>query len=311
MEHLLDLQDKILKTSQALGRLESEVVVRQDSRSLQSNILALKKLQRNLQNDFDNAAAELGLDVCHYKMLQDRPPAKALGRALGAFQDAISLTYECLRTGIPKAKRFFNDLTAEQTELRVAYSYPGSFGVAFTIPNERLLFPDMRTTLDKAVETVFDLGKAADNKAIISKAVQLIGRAPIVAIHDWAKANVDYDVGAFIAWKKRQNTSSEVLIQAPEFGLLYKSLERIVETRDEEIVVEGILVGADVKSKRFHFVISGSFEKIRGRFTNAISDDEQASIPSKYTARLYKTTEVSYAMDEEKISYVLLHLEKP
>src|SRR6266852_5751694 len=127
MERLLDLQDKILRTSQALGRLESEVVLRQNSRSLQSNILSLKKLHRNLQHDFNIAAEDLGLDVCHYRMLEDRPPAKALSSSIGAFQDALSLTYECLRTGVPKAKRFFNSLTEEQTELRVAYSYPGSF----------------------------------------------------------------------------------------------------------------------------------------------------------------------------------------
>jgi hypothetical protein len=310
MEGLLHLQDKILRTSQALGRLEAEVALRPNSRSLQSNVLSLKKLHRNLQHDFSIAADNLGLDVCHYRMLEDRPPAKALGGAIGTFQDALSLTYECLRTGIPKAKRIFNASTVEQTELRVAYSYPGSFGVAFTIPNERLLFPDMRTTLDKAVETIFDLGKAADNKAIISRAAQQIGRAPIVAIHDWAKVNVNYGVGAYIRWAKTENTGSEVLIQEPEFGLLYESLERIVETRDEEIVVQGILVGADAKSRRFHFVIDGTFEEIRGRFTDAISDTEQASIPSRYTARLHKTTEISYAMDEEKISYLLLRLEK-
>jgi hypothetical protein len=73
---------------------------------------------------------------------------------------------------------------------------------------------------------------------------------------------------------------------------------------------QGVLVGADAKSKRFHFVIDGSFEEIRGKFTNAISDEQQASIPGKYSARLYKTTEISYAMDEEKVSYLLLRLEK-
>lgn len=311
MERLLDLQDKILKTSQALGRLESEVLVRPQSQPLQSNILSLKKLHRNLQRDFEIEADDLGLDVCHYRMLEDRPPAKALSRTIGAFQDALSITYECLRTGVPKAKRIFSTLTAEQTQLRVAYSYPGSFGVAFTIPNERLLFPDMRTVLDRAVETVFDLGKAADNKAIISKAVKEIGRAPIVAIHDWAKANVEYSMGASIGWMKRENARSEVLIQAPEFEVLYDSLDRVRETRDEEIVSQGILVGADAKSRRFHFVIDGSFEEIRGRFTDAISDSEQASIPSKYAARLLKTTEVSYATDEETISYLLLRLERP
>jgi hypothetical protein len=140
MEGLLHLQDKILRASQALGRLEAEVARRPDSRSLQSNVLSLRKLHSNLQHDFGLAADNLGLDVCHYRMLEDRPPAKALGGAIGTFQDAISLTYECLKTGVPKAKRILNELIAEQAELRVAYSYPGSFGVAFTIPNERLLW---------------------------------------------------------------------------------------------------------------------------------------------------------------------------
>jgi hypothetical protein len=310
MEGLLHLQDKILRTSQALGRLEAEVAHRPDSSSLQSNVLSLRKLHSNLQHEFSLAADNLGLDVCHYRMLEDRPPAKALSGAIGTFQDAISLTYECLKTGVPKAKRIFNEITAGLTELRVAYSYPGSFGVAFTIPNERLLFPEMRTTLDKAVETVFDLGKAADNKAIISRAAQQIGRAPIVAIHDWAKVNRDYGVGASIRWAKMENTTSEVLIQAPEFSLLYDSLERVVETKDEEIIVQGILVGADAKTRRFHFIADGSFEEIRGRFTDAISNTEQASIPSRYAARLHKTTEISYATDEEKVYYLLVRLEK-
>jgi hypothetical protein len=310
VERLLHLQDKILRTSQALGRLESEVAVRPDSRSLQSNVLSLRKLHHNLQQDFASAAHDLGLDVCHYRMLEDRPPAKALSGAIGTFQDALSFTYEALKTG-PKAKRILSPAAAEDTELRVAYSYPGSFGVVFTIPNEKLLFPDIQTLLDRAVATVFDLGKAADNRAIISKTSQIIGRGPIVAIHDWAKANVNYRAGAAIQWKKSEREQSEVLIQAPEFSILSESLERIIETRDTEVVEQGILVGADVKTRRFHFVIDGSFEEIRGRFTGAISETEHASIPMRYIARLHKTTEVSYATDQEKITYFLLRLEKP
>jgi hypothetical protein len=257
------------------------------------------------------AADDLGLDVCHYRMLEDRPAAKALGGAIGAFQDALSLTYECLRTGQQKAKRIFSELTTQQTELRVAYSYPGSFGVAFTIPNERMLFPELRSTLDKAAEAVFDLGKAGDNKEIISNAAKKIGRAPIVAVHDWAKANVSYGAGASVLWTKSSNSRNEVLIQAPEFSLLYNSLEKIVERKDEEIIEHGILVGADARTRRFHFIVDGSFKKMRGHFTDAISERQQASIPSRYAAYLRKTTQVSYATDEEKVSYELLRLERP
>lgn len=62
------------------------------------------------------------------------------------------------------------------------YSYPGSFGVVFTVSNERLLIPDMQSYLDRAAETVLSVGKAADNAAIVSKTVREIGRAPIIAI---------------------------------------------------------------------------------------------------------------------------------
>jgi hypothetical protein len=83
MDRLLHLQDKILKTGAAIGRLESEVAVRPDSRTLQSNVLSLRKLHHNLQHDFSLAADDLGLDVCHYRMLEDRPAAKALSGAKG------------------------------------------------------------------------------------------------------------------------------------------------------------------------------------------------------------------------------------
>jgi hypothetical protein len=310
MDRLLHLQDKILTTSQALGRLESELAQRPASRTLQSNILSLKKLHNNLQQEFDVAAHDLGLEVCDYRMLQDRPPAKALSGAIGAFQDALSLTYEALKTG-PKIKRILSQSTVEDTELRAAYSYPGSFGVVFTIPNEKLLFPEIQTFLNRAVSKVFDVSKAADNAAIISKAAQEVGRAPIVAIHDWAKTNVKYHLGAAIEWRKSATEKTEVLIQAPEFGLLYESLERISDTQDEEVSHEGILVGADVKTKRFHFVIDGTFQEIRGHFTDAISGTQQANIPTRYVARLRRTTEISYATEEEIVSYNLLRLEKP
>ena len=70
-------------------------------------------------------------------------------------------------------------------------------------------------------------------------------------------------------------------------------------------------MGADVQSKRFHFVALGTSESIRGRFADAISQSHKANIPTKYIARLHKTTETSFAMDEEIVSYFLVRLEKP
>jgi hypothetical protein len=310
MDRLLHLQDKILRTGAALGRLESEVAVRPDSRTLQSNVLSLRKLHHNLQHDFSLAADDLGLDVCHYRMLEDRPAAKALSGAIGAFQDALSLAYEALRTG-PKTRRRLSPTALQDTELRVAYSYPGSFGVVFTISNERLLLPEMQSYLDRAAETVLTVGKAADNAAIVSKTVREIGRAPIIAIHEWAKTSAHYQAGAAIEWRRSDAVRNEVFIQAQEFGALQSSLERMSEKTDSDLAVAGILVGADTKSRRFHFVVDGTDADIRGKFFDAISDSHQAEIPMRYVAHLHKTTQISFATEDEDISYFLERLEKP
>jgi hypothetical protein len=309
MNHLLHLQDKILKTGAALARLESEVAARPESRSLQSNILSLRKLHFNLEQDFQRAAGNLGLDVCHYRMLEDRPAARVFSGAIGGFQEALSLAYESLRNG-PKSRRFLSQPSLLDTELRVAYSYPGSFGVAFTIANERLLLPDVRTTLDRAASTVFDIGKAADNAAIVRAAVREIGRAPILAIYDWAKANSQYHAGAAIEWRRNDDIRGEVLIQAPEFGALSDSLEAIREVNDSEITATGLLVGADTKTRRFHFIVDNTDEDVRGRFTDAISEFQRAELPTRYLVRLQKTVEVSYATEQEKVSYLLLKLDR-
>jgi hypothetical protein len=308
MDRLLHLQDKILRTGAAIGRLESEVAARPDSRTLQSNVLSLRKLHYNLQHDFSRAANDLGLDICHYRMLEDRPAARALSGAIGAFQDALSLVYESIRSG-PRSRRRLSPDTLHDTELRVAYSYPGSFGVVFTVPNERLLLPEFQSNLDRAAETVLAVGKAADNAAIVSKTAREIGRAPIVAIHEWAKTSAHYQAGAAIEWRRGDTTRNEVFIQAQEFGALQASLEKMSEESDSDLAVSGILVGADTKSRRFHFVTDDTDEDIRGKFSDAISESIHAEIPMRYVAHLHKTTQISFATEDEIVSYFLERLE--
>ena len=77
-----------------------------------------------------------------------------------------------------------------------------------------------------------------------------------------------------------------------------------------------ILVGADTKSRRFHFVVDDADdgiqgEDIRGKFFDAISDSHQAEIPKRYIAHLHKTTQISFATEDEDVSYFLERLEKP
>ena len=307
MSQLLHLQDKLQTVGATIGRLEMELARRPDSAGLTANMRSLHKLHGNLQEEFAHAADQLGLDVMHYRLLETRPTAKALSSSVGTFQDAISVAYDALRYG-PKTRRSVSPASISETSLQIAYSYPGSFGVVFTVPTERMLIPDMQSTLDRAMQTVLDLGKAHDSKTIITDAEKRFGRATVTAVYHWAKANSQHKMGTAIEWRRSEHLRAEVLIQAPEFTALSETLDNIADRREETITQRGTLVGADIRSHRFHFVTLND-DDIRGSFGDAISESRQAELPHKYSAVIRKTTETKYATDEELITYFLEKLE--
>lgn len=191
----------------------------------------------------------------------------------------------------------------------MAYTFPGSFGVVLTVPNERGLFgDDWLGELDRAMEMVFSVARAKSSEALLDLSKSL-GKAPIVAVYDWAKANARDMVGADVQWKRSKSVRNHLLMQYPEFKELTVNIERSSELRSLETQMQGILVGADILSGRFHFVVDGSDEDIRGRFTDAISISQTAQLPSRYSAYFRKTTQHSLSTDEENVEYFLIRLE--
>jgi hypothetical protein len=308
MSLLVHLQDKIRVTGAAISRLENQLSLHPESIGLSANILSMRKLQSNLQTDFAKAADAIGLDIVHYRILEGNPTAKALSSSVGTFQEALTVAYDALRNG-PKSRRSPSAVIRAETELRVAYSYEGSFGIVFTVPNERFLIPNMQSCFDRAAETVVKIGKAESHKEILAQAEASLGHATLTAVYDWAKANAQGGIGTAIEWRRGETERGQALIQLPEFAALAESLERISTRTEQTKILVATLVGADVKSHRFHLVTEED-EDIRGKFSDAISESQTADLPGKYRATLHKSTETTYATDEEKVSYFLEKLEQ-
>ena len=308
MSQLLHLQEKLQTVGATMGQLEMEVARHPESSGLVANMRSLRKLHNNLQEDFAYAANQLGLDVLHYRLLEERPTAKALSSSVGTFQEAITVAYDAVRSGGPKNRRSYSPIVAMETALQVAYSYPGSFGVVFTVPTQRMLLPDIPSQLDRAMQTVLGLGKAYDNRQMISEVEHDLGKATLRAVYSWAKANAQNRTGTEIEWRRSDALRADVLIQEPEFRALSETLDKLSGKETKPIRPTGWLVGADIKSHRFHFVTSGD-DDIRGGFSDAISESQVAEIPRRYTAVIQATTETSYATDEEIVTYFLEKLE--
>src|SRR5205085_139197 len=125
--------------------------------------------------------------------------AASLSKVLGTFQTVFSLMYEAIRTGQPKLDKRPSTDAEGKTELLIAYTFPGSLGVVFALPNARLHFypPEVPTYLDEAMNALFRLAKA-DASEDIAVAARTFGLGPINAVYDWAKGHAQHQLNANI-----------------------------------------------------------------------------------------------------------------
>jgi hypothetical protein len=313
MSELFQIQERLQESGAAIARLETALIEHPTSPSLGANLRSLRKMQKSLEADFLRAADDRGLDVCSYRIAPQFQMANAatLSKVLGTFQTVFSLMYEAVRTGQPKSDKRPSGDAEGKTELLVAYTFSGSLGVVFALPNPRLHFygPDVPTYLDEAMNALFRLAKANES-AEIAVAARTFGLGPINAVYDWAKGHAQHHINANIEWLRSETVRDSVTVQYPEFERLSRVIERTSEESQVEIVVDGTLVGADVMSRRFHFVDQTDEDEpdIRGRFSEAISESERKQLPGRYRATLRKTIRKNYSTNEEDISWFLMKL---
>ena len=308
MDTLLDLEEKIRTTTSALGKLEQSFA-QNPSRGMHANILSLRKLHTNLQGEFKDAADAAGMDVCQYRLLNDRPSVLALTGVLGAFQEAFSQAFEAVHSMRRKDRRVISSASQRLSTLEVAYSFPGSFGLAFTIPNDKFLLPNMTNSIDRAATSILDVVTSHASLSSVSEMIRTMGRAPVAAIYEWANVSTKFDAGAGIQWERGDRIKANVIVQAQEFAEVSGALEVRSETTTEEISVVGVLVGANVRSGTFQFLPTGADEALRGTFTDAISETQQVKLPSRYLAHMQKNSVLRLATNTESNTYFLEKLE--
>jgi hypothetical protein len=313
MSDLFSIQEQLQTVGATIARSEASLVEHPASASLLANIRSLRKNQQLLEAQFLRAADDRGLDVCSYRISphDQFANAAALSKVLGTFQTVFTLMYEAIKTGSPKVGRRPSNEAEDKTGLLVAYTFSGSLGIVFALPNPRLHFyGNVPTYLDEAINALFRLAKASDPDQIAA-AANTYGLGPINAMYDWAKGHAQYHINANIEWLRSETVKDSVLVQYPEFDKLSKTIERTAEESQTELIIPGTLVGADVMSRRFHFVDQSTDEEpdIRGRFSEAISESDRKQLPGRYRATLRKTVRKNYSTDQEEVSWFLMKLE--
>ena len=308
MTKLVQILEKLQSTIVAIRQLEITMIEYADSPSLLANINSLQKLQRNYEAEFLEAAGERGHDVCSYRLFAvGTPTIAAMSRALGDFQSMFSVVYDAIKNG-PKDRGKISADVARATSFNFGYTFPGSVGVVFTLPNETLL-PGLQTDLDRTFGRISDIAKAS-NPAQIAAFAKELGAPPIRAAYKWAKDHSECGLGANIEWRRDQKVRQTLMVQQPELAKLRSTIESVGdETSTDDLTIRGVLVAADTIKRTFHIVVPAFDLTIRGRYTDAISEIHKVTLPKLYTALVKKVTKLHYSTGKEETQYFLEKLE--
>jgi hypothetical protein len=307
MADLLDILQNLKDTEAALAKVRAVAARHPERRMLTSTIASLQKRHRFLEQRFAAETDRQHLDVCTYRLIPERHDDYsiwALTSALGDFQDALALIYDAIKTGQRKERATWSADVAQETSLNFGYSFSGSLGFVFTVPNERLLLVD--SILDMTFRTLFEMVKANSSDDLASYARGL-GVAPIRKIYKWATDHVEAGLSAEIMWRRNDQVRAQLLVQQPELARLREVISQTSEETEERIDVRGVLLGGDLTTRAFRFDPE-SGEDIRGRLADTFQITEELRLGHEYRARFLKRVKKHYSTDKEDVTWLLIGL---
>ena len=304
MSELLEIEEQLRDTSEAIAKTEQAVATDPSSAAARSMLRSFERRRQRLESEFSAVAKEMGVDVCAYRFFSDlsRPLAAPLCSAIVDFQNLYSLAYDAIKHGAKKTARRLPPDVVQATSFGFGYTFTGSLGVVLTFENsDRLL---IETALDESMREIAALAQARSSADVLACGKRL--GAPVVrAAHRWASNHADSSFGAEIAWKKGADVLVNLLMEAEQFSELVEAISATTETTDEEIEMVARLAGADVDKKRFHLTLEDG--EISGAFSNEIPAEQTFEVGRPYKVKLRKRVKVYYSTEkEESATYYLL-----
>lgn len=288
------------------SRLEQAMQRMPNDPALEMNWRSRKRLAERYQQQLFAAAKGATVDVCQYRLRPEtanRYPIASVSRSLERFQELFSLTFDALDKGIAKNTSHLGEAVRRQTEFEFGYSYAGSLGIVLLVPSSRDL---ISTKFDESIAAIDQLLSIADADEVIDVSHRL-GRAVINKAYSWSIENYNAEFSVDILWRKSTGDVSGQAIDRSQMARLANIIEQTSEEEATPIEARGVLVGIDVPSRWFHFVVPKG-ESYSGRLGDDFPTVGTIEVNRAYRAFMVEQTTTKFATGDVQRRYVLSRL---
>lgn len=269
-------------------------------------LTSLNKRLNNLKEEYDEIqhtsdSEELILTFYPKNLPSGQISVRSLTTILGGFQNLSDSIANTLYNQ-PSEKGKIPQEILEFNEMIFKEARAGSFKAVLELRHSsKNLFdePVQSQTLSELFELLF----SSEGEESLSESISFLGPRALRNYSEWTKTLRDLDTTVEVEWASSYKGLSKVSINPEKAESIYKMLSEFSETSEEEVTLNGRLMGANVRTKTFE-INTKDGEKITGRISkDALPEVASFVLDRQCQATLLKVTTKSSS--KEKISWTL------
>jgi hypothetical protein len=303
MSDFASVVERTRKAFASVARLEAELARAPENAGLQINLAAMNKLANQSQQQLFALSESNHVEVCNYRLVPETAKRYALpyvSQSLLSFQFLFTQIYDAFKNG-PKPYATYGQEAFNESVLELAYTYSGSLGVVLLAPSEREFFSG---SLDKSIEALFQVIDI-DSRDTVRDVAKNLGNAVVKRVHDWSQANIRGGFAADVRFNRSDGRHLGEVIERRRLENIVSIIQATSDEKTEEISVTGMLVGGDIQSGTFHFVVPNG-DDYRGKLANEFPPHTEMTLGKTYRARIRETTKLTYATEKlERIVHLM------
>jgi len=302
--HINDLNKKLRKFKKYVDEHPEKIGV-------QGNYKAIKHIRDELINERNHAMDliqkdELNIHINGKIIKNHSLPSDAL---IHIIQKVTELNYALIRSikEGPDVVGKFTQAFKKEFCLNVKPFGVGSFNIIFE-PN---IFSDYQSNFkdtwnEKSFDLLFEILNCGDDLDKLSGIHDSIGTYSIVKYRELL--NIIYSYELDVTFEEKGRSNSTFFLKNNSAKDIYNSLKGFDDDSSEEIIKKGILVAVDSGKFRFGFKLSGSNERIDGKYDELLDDLVSVNFKKLCTIKLLKTNKLNSRSGESKAYWELLDI---
>jgi hypothetical protein len=229
---------------------------------------------------------------------------------LGVFFIRLQKLYTSIAQAIQTGPTRRGPIAAElrqATELRLADVFPSSFGMKTFVESDFNLFG--QSVASDSLESMFQLLKASEDDQSLMRLSGELGRRACNHLNHVAGLLKSAEATLKIDWTDYTGTQNNWTSTPEKISRIIGQLNKITETRSEEKVLNGRLVGASLLRNRFEIVLVNG-ETIEGKFVSGLSSDIKNCFGYECKATVDETELYDKVSEDRQTYYSLTAIQK-